>query len=374
MTGRPPAFADRPFPPAADRGASPHAMSGPDVLSDVLRVVRLTGATFLTGRFTAPFGFVSPKRYDAAMPMAKLRHISIFHLVVAGECMIETASGERRRAVVGDLILLPFADQHRMWNGEVGEFISALSVLRRGPVDGIWTMEHGHGGAETRIVCGFIESSEFLFTPVFRTLPEIVVEPTGEQRTGVLITQTVQELMALVEAGTPGAQTMLDRMMEILFVEVLRRHAGRLAAESGGWLGALGDPIVGRALQLFHGAPGRKWSVADLAREAGTSRTVLVERFNALLGRPPMEYVTCWRVQLAADRLRNGRDAIAIIAADIGYESEAAFSRAFKRVTGISPGRWRAGAGDSPPLMPLQLKTPVIPDPAQRAARDRGGD
>lgn len=167
--------------------------------------------------------------------------------------------------------------------------------------------------------------------------------------------------MALVEAATPGTQVMLGRMMEILFVEVLRRHAARLPPESTGWLAAVNDVVVGRALALVHKDPARKWSAADLAREAGTSRTVLAERFNALLGQPPIEYVTSWRIQLAADRLRNGRDTLAAIAADVGYESEAAFNRAFKRVIGMSPGRWREGGGDSPPLMPIQLNNPLVP-------------
>jgi AraC-like DNA-binding protein len=161
-----------------------------------------------------------------------------------------------------------------------------------------------------------------------------------------LIASTVREILALVDAARPGTQMMLGRLMELLFVEVLRRHATRLPAGSKGWFAALNDPVVARALVRVHANPARRWTADDLAREAGTSRTVLAERFNALLGRPPIDYVTSWRIQLAADRLRNGRDGIATIAAEVGYESEAAFNRAFKRVTGITPGRWREGAGD----------------------------
>jgi AraC-like DNA-binding protein len=219
------------------------------------------------------------------------------------------------------------------------------------------------------MVCGFIESSELLFAPFFRTLPDLLVEQVGDQAVGALLATTVQEVLSLVEAATPGTQMMLGRMMEILFIEVLRRHAARLSSGDIGLLGALNDPIVGRALQSIHMEPARKWTAADLAREAGTSRTVLAERFNALLGRPPIDYVLSWRIQLAADRLRNTRDPLAAIAADVGYESEAAFNRAFKRVTGISPGRWREGAGDSPPLMPITLNKPIIPDPAPLGGR-----
>jgi AraC-like DNA-binding protein len=333
-----------------------------DVLSDVLRAVRLTGAVFLSARFTAPFGILSPERYDPRMPMAHLRHISIFHLIVAGGCTIETAGGERRDLMAGDLVLLPFTQAHKFWNGQTCEMVFAPSLVRRGKLDGVWTVDHGGGGAETRMICGFLESQEFLFAPLFRSLPEIVVENAEDQKLGAMMSSTVREAVALVEAATPGAQMMLGRIMEMLFVEVLRRHSARLPGDRTGWLPALKDPIVGRALQQVHKDPARKWTVEDLARETGSSRSVLAERFTALLGRPPMDYVVCWRIQLAADRLRNGSAGIAAIAGEIGYESEAAFSRAFKRVTGLSPGRWRDGAGDSEPLMPLQLNRPLIPD------------
>ncbi len=197
--------------------------------------------------------------------------------------------------------------------------------------------------------------------PLFRTLPEFVIARPGEFKAGELMIATVRDIMALVDAASPGADIMLGRMMEILFLEMLRRHASSLPQDCKGLLAALNDPIVGQALKLVHAEPARQWTVNSLARESGASRTVLSERFNTLLGRPPMDYVIGWRIQLAAERLRNGRDPIAKIAADVGYESEVAFGRAFKRVTGHSPGRWRDGAGDSPGLMPLQYKTPLGP-------------
>ncbi len=180
---------------------------------------------------------------------------------------------------------------------------------------------------------------------MFRTLPPKMVEQTGSEKVGALMASAVKEVIALVDAATPGTQVMLGRMMELLFVEFLRRHASRLPTDSKGWFSAIKDPVVGRALARVHAEPARKWTTEELAREAGASRTVLAERFNALLGRPPIDYVTSWRIQLAADRLRSGSDSIAGIAADVGYESEAAFNRAFKRETGLTPGRWRTGDG-----------------------------
>ncbi len=319
-----------------------------DVLAEMLRAVRLTGSVFLNACFTAPFGVTSPKQYDERTPMAHLRHISIFHLISAGSCTIEIATGERKTVSAGDILLMPFADAHKFWNGESAEMAMANDLVRPGPIKGMWNISHGGGGEETRMVCGFIESSEFLFAPVFRTLPPLLVDRTGDDKVSALLTSAVREILALTDAAAPGTELMLGRLMEMLFVEVLRRYAARLPASAKGWFAALNDPIVGRALQFVHGDPARRWTVDELARAAGTSRTVLAERFNAIMGQAPIEYVTNWRMQLAAERIRNSGDSLAGIAAEVGYESEAAFNRAFKRVTGVTPGRWRDDLTASP--------------------------
>jgi len=320
----------------------PGRVAGVDVLSEMLRAVRLTGSVFLNGRYTAPFGLIAPNQHDASSPMARMRHISIFHLIASGRCNIGTAAGERRLVKAGDVVLMPFADRHTFWSGEPRETVVADTFFQAQPVEGIWNVMYGGGGDETRIVCGYIESSEFMFMPLFRSLPELLIEHAAQDRVGALIASTVQEILRLADAATPGAQAMLGRLMELLFIELLRRHVERMAPE-GGWFAALRDPIVGRALQAVHGDPCQRWTAESLARAAGTSRTVLAERFNALLGRPPIDYVTSWRIQLAAERLRSSAEPIGRIAADAGYESEAAFNRAFKRVTGVTPGRWRCG-------------------------------
>jgi AraC-like DNA-binding protein len=333
MTGTPSSFAETPEAPRSNY----------DVLAEMLRAVRLTGSVFLRGTFTAPFGVVSPKRYDARTPMAHLRHISIFHLIATGSCTIEIATGERRTLSAGDVVLMPFADAHKFWNGDFGEMAFGPDIMHPGPVQGVWTINHGGGGQATQIVCGFIESAEFLFAPVFRSLPPLVVDRAGEDKLGALLTSTVKEILTLADAAAPGSELMLGRLMEVLFLEVVRRYAARLPENANGWFAALNDPVLGRALQAVHGDPGRRWTVEELARAAGASRTVLAERFRALLGQTPIEYITGWRMQLAAERLRNGKDSLATIAADIGYDSEAAFNRAFKRITGVTPGRWRDG-------------------------------
>src|SRR5262245_29317491 len=333
MSGRPRSFA----------GTPDLALGDGDVLAETLRALRLTGSVFLNACFTEPFGVVSPKQYDAGTPLAHLRHISIFHLIATGGCTIEIATGERRAISAGDVLLLPFADAHRFWQGDFVDMAFGPDLMRPGPAKGLWTVDHGGGGRATRMVCGFIESAEFLFAPVFRSLPPLVVDQTSNDRAAAAITLTVREILGLADVAAPGTELMLGRLMEILFVEVIRRYAARLPAGAKGWFASINEPIVGRALQLVHKEPARRWTVEELASKIGTSRTVLAERFHACLGQAPFEYVTGWRMQLAAERLRNTSESIAGIAADVGYESESAFNRAFKRVTGVTPGVWRHG-------------------------------
>lgn len=332
MTGTPPSFAE-----------TPETGQGRDLLADMLRAVRLTGSVYMNARMTAPFGVMTPPRFDESKPLAHLRHISIFHLIASGECTVEIAGEAPRKVSAGDVLLVPFAGAHRIWNGDYSEEADAEALARPGPIEGMWRIDHGGGGETTRIVCGFIESSEFLFAPVFRSLPPLLVYNSDKDRVGAVITSTVRQILDLADEAAPGAELMLGHMMQLLFMEVLRRHASDV---SGGknWFAALGDPLLCRALQTVHESPARRWTVDDLAREAGTSRTVLADRFRSLMGQTPMDYVTGWRMQLAAGRLRDGRDSIGTIAADIGYESEAAFNRAFKRVTGVTPGQWRTEA------------------------------
>jgi len=347
----------------AETPPSPMARDG-DALSEILRGVRLTGTFFVDARLAAPFRILSPQRFDARAPMAHLRHVSAFHHIASGGGTMITAAGQRREVAAGDLVLLPFADQHVFEGGvpELGATVNTSDMIFRGPVEGIWRLAHGSGSdSTTRILCGFVESAEMMFSPLFRALPELLVERADDASVGASLTGTVADLVQRMDRIGPGSEAILSRTMELLFVEILRRYVGRLPEGSKGLLAALADPIAGRALKLIHAEPARRWTADSLAREAGSSRTVLGERFNALIGKPPIDYLIGWRIQLAADRLRHGHDGIARIAADIGYESEAAFSRAFKRISGMTPGRWRDGGGDSPPHMPIHFKQSFEP-------------
>lgn len=322
---------------------TPARAAGPDLLSEVLRAVRLNGAVFLNACFTAPFGVVDPKVYDERTPMGRLRHVSILHLIVDGSCEFESG-GEQRRVGAGELIFLPQPGPYRFWSGAPARVADASEVVQPGPIPGVWVADHGGGGAAVRMICGFIESAEFLFAPVFRSLPAMIVERTSDARVGALIASTVAEIVAHVGAAAPGGDAVLGRLMELLFIELLRRHVARVPAGERGWFAALNDPLVARALQLLHREPARRWTVDTIARQVGSSRSVLNERFNHLLGRPPIDYLAAWRIQLAAERLRATHESIPQVAASVGYDSEAAFGRAFKRLTGVSPGRWRETA------------------------------
>jgi len=342
--------------PHLHAATTPPPAGGPDVLSELLKVVRLSGSVFINALFTAPFSVESPRYFDPAAPGSQRRQASVLHLITEGQGTLEMSDGTVRDVRSGDLLFLPLADVHRFRGGRPERTVAAGEVVETGPIEGMWTVDHGGGGAPLRMVCGFVESAELLFAPVFRTLPSLMVQSTTGDAVGGLIASTVKEILHLVDAATPGSQAILGRLMELLFVEMLRRHVSRLPAGDHGWFAALNDPVVGRALQRIHNDPFRPWTVELLSREVGSSRTVLGERFRALLGRPPIDYVTAWRIQLAAERLRLGHETIAQVAAATGYESETSFSRAFRRLLGQSPGRWRDGGGDEdhfgPPLRP----------------------
>ena len=323
--------------------ATPRTLADtPDVLSELLRAVRLTGSVFLNGRFSAPFGVISPARWDEADQLARLRHVSVFHLIAEGECRLRTSDGAEHDLKQGDILLLPFTTEHRFWSGDPDSFAFGPDVMEDGPISGVGLVSHGGGGKVTRLVCGFLESAELMAAPLFRSLPPLIVERTADDPMAGMLTGVCAEILHQVDQASPGAPFLLGRLMELLFVEVLRRHASRLPPDAGGMLAAMGDPIVARAIWSLHQEPARKWTIEELAAGSGTSRTVLAERFNQLVGKPPIEYLTAWRIQLAAERLRSSRDPLARIAEQVGYESEAAFSRAFKREIGVSPGAWRA--------------------------------
>lgn len=325
--------------PGADRPPS----NAFDVLSDVLRVVRMSGAVLLRGAFSAPWAFKTPHATEIAhMLLPAARQLLLFHLVTEGRCWIEIDGCDRLWLETGDIVALPYGDVHTMGGGSPAEPTAMADLFAAAPTDEGWAViVHGGGGTTTRLICGFLHCDELLFNPLCKGLPSLLHVPTANEPAISLLAATVRHFIGEVHAARPGSACLLTRLAELLFIEILRRHMTTLPADAVGWLGALNDPLVGRALRYLHANPARGWTVESLAREVGASRTLLAARFAQRLDQPPMHYLTCWRLQLAAELLRDGVRGMAPIAERVGYASESAFNRAFKRHTGESPAAWR---------------------------------
>jgi len=315
-----------------------------DVLSDVLRCVRLSGAVLFRGEFSAPWSLTSPPGPELArilLPAA--RHVVLLHIVASGQCWVRVGGRQPSLVQAGDMIMLPRADLHTMGSDPQLPGHSVANLLEQGSPEALPTIEYGGGGPPTRVVCAFLHCDDAPFNPMAVTLPTLIhVAADGGQ--SQWLRATTEQLVREATAGGPGSGCLLARLTELLFVEALRRHIAELPADQTGWLAALNDPVVRRALTHLHAEPRRAWTVDDLARAAHSSRSVVADRFRMLLGLSPMSYLTHWRMQRAAELLRKHPEAtVAGVATEVGYGSEAAFSRAFKRIAGVSPTDWRLG-------------------------------
>jgi AraC-like DNA-binding protein len=265
----------------------------------------------------------------------------------------------------GDVIVFPRGDQHTMRSHGAGTPSPILSIFSPGPHDEPPQFAYGGGGRTSRFVCGYLNCDQ-RFSPLVEALPTILVVRSRDDYSSIEAVDARGTLPAVVPQGSgtwlgttlkftvneartarPGNAAILGRLTELMFVEILREYMQRLPANRGGWLSGLNDPQVGTALRLMHAQPMRDWTVDDLAREAAVSRSVLAQRFTDLVGEAPMRYLAGWRMQLAKQMMREGAGNIQDIATRVGYESEAAFSRAFKRATGSPPAAWRRGAARS---------------------------
>ncbi len=322
-----------------------------DVLSDVLQRVRLSGAVLFRGEFSEPWSVSSPppnKLAPLLLPTA--RHIALMHIVAHGGCWAELGDGDARRLEEGDLIILPRGDAHTLGNRPGALSESVVRLLPGAGEEGLPVIRHGGGGDGTRVVCAFLHCDDAPFNPLASTLPRLLHLPASDIGTTGWLPAGIQQLVQESADPAPGGACLLSRLTELLFVEALRRHIAGLPEDHRGWLSALRDPLVGRALERFHREPAAAWTVDALALDLHSSRSVLSDRFRQFLGLSPMAYLTRWRMQLAANALRENAEAgIAAIAAEVGYGSEAAFSRAFRRITGQPPSAWRelGGRGDA---------------------------
>lgn len=328
-----------------------------DVLSDVLRTVRLTGAVYFLVEARAPWEIAMPDGGALApVVLPGAQHVISYHMVTSGSCWGRLLpDGSPARLDAGDVLVFPHGDPYVLSIGpdhgrgpapvEVVEFMRAMA---RGQLP--FTVVEDGGGAEAiQLVCGFLGCDVRPYNPLLATLPRLLHlrrAESGDDALARLVDLTVAESRE-TRAGT---DCMRLRLSELMFVELLRRHLGSAIGPQAGWLAGLRDAVVGRALALLHEQPARAWTLHRLAREAGLSRSALAERFSRFVGRPPMQYLTGWRMQLAARRLADGNAKVAAVALEVGYDSEAAFSRAFRRATGMPPAEWRHrhGAGETP--------------------------
>jgi AraC-like DNA-binding protein len=315
------------------------------LLSDALGRLRVQGAIFLRGEYTEPWAYESMPTSDlAALLVPGAQRVILFHVIASGRCWIETSSSDRHWAEADDVIVLPYGDDHRMGGTEDAVSVSASVLVDPPPWKQMPFIRYGEGGAPTNVVCGYITSDDPLFDPRLRAFPPVfvVTPPSGAAQDWVRA--------SIAYAMQQTAQVSADRfeipprVPELLLVEVLKLHLASAPAAAHGWIMALRDPVLAPALAAIHSAPDRKWSVAGLAGEATVSVSLLDERFREVLGLAPIRYLTGWRMHLARDLLHATDLSVAGVARRVGYDSEEAFSRAFKRAHGRAPSNWRLEA------------------------------
>jgi len=310
-----------------------------DPLSDVLRAVRLTGAYFYMVEATHPWSVLTveaKKLVPRVHPAAE--HLISYHILTSGECWGGVAGDEQILMQAGDAIVFPHGDANLL-SSKQSRLADAMTLKATPERHPNTVLVGGPSSTKATFVCGFLGCDLRPFNPLLSALPRQLIARGGP---GDWLSEFPRHALAESRDPKPGSETMLTRMAELMFVEVLRRHVASLGSQETGWLAGLADDVVGPALRALHERPEHAWTLPDLARAVGASRTVLIERFSSVIGIPPMQYLTQWRLQLAADQLARGSAKVAAIGARVGYESEAAFSRAFKRATGQSPSAWRS--------------------------------
>ncbi len=316
-----------------------------DVLSDVLRVVRLTGASLFRAEFREPWCVQTAGAAHLARAMGLVsRCVVTFHVVMDGRCWL-LLDGRRAELEAGDVVILTHGDAHTLGNGDALPPLPVGSILPPPPWIGLPDVSHGGDGPAMHLFCGFLHCDAVAFEPLLASLPRLIVVRAFRDGASVWLRSTVELIVNEVRQERPGARLMLERLNEVVFVESLREYMAGNEIQGAGWLAGVKDRHVGRALELMHADPARGWTVSELARTAGISRTVLTERFGRLVGRSPIEYLKVWRLHLASSLLRDGQRKLREVAEAVGYESEAAFSKAFRKTFGTPPGAWRRGTG-----------------------------
>lgn len=321
-----------------------------DVLSEVLSAVRLTGSVFFDVTATAPWvAEAPPSALIANSVLPGAQYAIEYHVLTHGSCWISIVDGAPFEPVElreGDIAIIPHGEPHAVSSAPGMRAEPNMDAHRR-PKDGNglpFKLRTGtEGASDAHLICGFFTCDVRPFNPLLEALPRFMrVGRDTSSASDSLLGQFVFLASNETRNQRAGAQSVLNKLSELMLIEAIRTYMDRLSPENTGWLSGLRDPLVGRALSLLHAQPARSWTLDDLAAESGASRSGLVGRFTQLMGYPPIQYLTRWRMQLAAKHLREGSTKVAAVAQEVGYESEAAFSRAFKKFSGRSPSEWRS--------------------------------
>ncbi len=313
-----------------------------DALSDVLRVAQLTGGVFLNAEFTAPWCLAARMAPELCAPLlGAAAHFIPYHYVLEGELQVCLEEHEPLLLGPGEIILFPTNDLHRMGSDLAAPAASVSKILQECRGGGPHYIRHGGGGPVTRLICGYLGCTSARGNPVFAALPAAIRINLGSAGASEWFRAMFEYAASELVADQPGSATVLAKLSELLFVEALRRHTMELPEGERSWLAGLRDKTVARVLGLMHGNVSKAWDVDQLAGEVGVSRSALADRFRRVIGVPPMQYLAQWRMQVAAQSLKTTAVPLARIAEQTGYESEAAFSRAFKKSFGAAPATWR---------------------------------
>jgi AraC-like DNA-binding protein len=302
-----------------------------DVLTDVLQTVRARAACSGRLEASAPWGLALHEGEDAR-----------FHVVLEGRLWLRMGDGELMQLERGDLVAIPHGDAHELIDSPVSPTRPFADVLRERRERGV--VRFGGGGAGASFWSGRIEFEDRRSNPLLSVLPRVMLLRGELARSVHWLEPTLAILSCESASDRPGAQTVVSRLADVIFIQIVRGHLATLGREGTGWLAALADAQVGAALALVHQSPEQNWTVQELAQRVAMSRSAFAARFTRMVGEPPLHYVTRWRMQKAASLLRDGQATIAQIAEAVGYDSEAAFSKAFKRALGTAPGAYRRAA------------------------------
>jgi AraC-like DNA-binding protein len=312
-----------------------------DAVSELLQATRLSGGVFLDAEFTAPWCVHSGVTAEACAQFGvRAAHVIGYHCVSEGRMILELDGHEPVEVENGEIVLLPHNEQHRLCSDVGLQAVNVESEVEPGNNGSVSRIHHGGGGVPTRMLCGFL-ATELQGDPILRLLPRVMKVRIADAPSSAWIESTMRFGAQELASGPSRSPTLLARLAELLFVEAVRRYLASLPPDQNDWRAGIADPMIARALAQMHQRLDRRWTAEELARSVGLSRSSFAERFTRIMGETPMRYLAQQRLHLAARRLEEPGVSIARIAFDTGYESEAAFNRAFKREFGAPPATWR---------------------------------